>query len=147
MLYTDPGGAYSVSVGADWQRSTATISGIPMWVIESSGTGGRSVFEVVAESLPESTSLAQVTQGALQGMEQYKGFHLVSTTTITLDDGDPATVVRYSSQQASGLVVQGEAVIAASASNAVIETVAAPTASAAGVFATADPYLRTLQVN
>ena len=146
VLYTDPGGIYSVSVASTWTRAPRRIDGIPLWYVTTPDSQGvRAAYDVTTETLRISMGLDQYVELAEEALRASPAFHLISTTNITLADGVPATIVRYDTQQ-HGVTLEGEAVIAVSSSNAVVETITASPASAPTAFAQAFPYLRTLHL-
>ena len=146
VLYTDPGGNFSVSVSGQWVSAPRRIDGIPVWWMATRDAQGvRPAIDVTSEPLTYSTGLDEYVAMAEEVLQAQAEFHLLSSTDLRLADGVPAKVIRYETLQ-HGITLQGEAVVAVSNTVAVVVTVTAGTTDAATVFQQAYPYVRTLHL-
>jgi hypothetical protein len=146
VLYTDPGGSYSVSVGRSWTRTKSRVNGVPEWYIPAVRGASRATFNVTSETLPYSMGLAEYVALTEQALRTESAITQLGTDNITLDDGVPATRIRYEAVSSHGVRLEGLAVIAVGSADAYVETVTAEPESADAMFAVASPYLRTLHV-
>ncbi len=146
VLYNDPGGTYSVSVGRSWPRARTLRNGVPAWYIPAVPGASRATFDVTSETLPYSMGLAEYVALTEQALRTESAITQLATDNITLADGVPATRIRYEAVTPQGDRLEGLAVIAVGTADAYVETVIASPASADTMFALASPYMRTLHV-
>jgi hypothetical protein len=147
VLYIDPGGSYSVSVGGTWTRARNKTNGLISWSVPPPSPGaGRASYSVTSSTMTYSLGLTQFVALTEEALRTQSNVSLLATNDIRLADGVPATVIRYESQSINGVRLQGEAIIAVGSSDAYVETVIASPQSADATFAQTFPYLRTLHV-
>jgi hypothetical protein len=146
VLYVDPGGTYSISVGGSWPRAKSLRNGIPAWYIPAVPGGSRATFDVTSETLTYSIGLSQYVALTEEALRTQSSITQLGTDNITLADGVPAARIRYEAVSNQGVRLEGLAVIAVGSSDAYVVTVVARPDSADTMFAVASPYMRTLHV-
>jgi hypothetical protein len=144
-FYRDPNGIYTMSVAPGWTRSPTSLTGIPMWM-HATGAGGSASMNVTSEELPYQYSLLQIVDATVQQLQHLSEVQVHSTTGMTLNDGTPAILVRYTNLMVQGTHLEGELLVTSNAFHAVAVTVAAPSADANPTFDQVRPYLLTLHL-
>lgn len=143
--FTDPGGAYSISVNPSWEPGS--VSSPKMWFTAPAKDGFRDNTNVIIENLPSKISLDDYLKLSLRNAPTLiKGFSVKSQDEITLGGGDKAIRVIYTGSVSNSPEMQFLAIVAVNDKRAATVTFTAPPSRFEQSLADVEPYLRTLDV-
>lgn len=143
--YTDPGGAYSLSIDPNWTEGTSSPK---LWFVADVQNGFRENVNVITENLPSKASLDEYVQASLKSAPGLiTDFTVISNERIVLANGTEAKRLVYSGAVGGSPTFRFLAIVAVSDTRAATLTFTALPDRFDGSLAKVEPYARTLDVN
>jgi hypothetical protein len=145
--FTDPTGLYSITLDPSWV-SADPANGIKAWTIPGATPDQPyGTVNILTQNLPEPISLSAFTQAQMATLSQFPAFHIGTTTTITLADGTPATIVTYTSDLIAGQSLAGEATFVLKGLHAAVVTLTTQPDAPDSTVPSANAYIQTFHLN
>lgn len=143
-VFTDPAGAYSLTVGPDWQDANAQAARV--WFLPQGSTEFKDNVNVLVETVPSGIDLKQYTDISLKSAPKIiPDIKVLSNEQITLASGKPGTRLRFTGTTSGRTMDFLQIYSVETGKRAVVLTLTAPAERIDGDIAAAEQYMRTIE--
>lgn len=144
--YTDPDGAFAISVNPDWEEREIPQAAVA-WILPQGTSEFADNINVLVEPLPDGIDLDSYMDASLANAPKIiSDFTVISNEKVTLTSGDAGVRLRFAGTTSGRSMEFLQVIAVAPGERAAVVTLTAPKERIDTDITAVEPYMRTLDI-